>query len=181
MKLSDVTCLPRLFYDHSNPFEKQVKFYNTFVPPISIEKPSAYIIQQGWYDVIARLKLNNVIMHQLKKDTIIKVEYYLVDDYRSMIKPYEKHHRNFDIHLSTKIDSIHFLKGDYIIYTNQTANRYIIETLEPLSDDSFFSWNFFDAILQRKEFYSDYRWEDVAADFLKQHPEVRNQLEEKKR
>jgi hypothetical protein len=53
--------------------------------------------------------------------------------------------------------------------------------LEPLSDDSFFTWNFFDAVLQRKEFYSDYRWEDVAAEFLNKHPEVRNQLEEKKK
>ncbi len=181
MKISDVTGLPRLYYDHSKPFEKQVKFYNTFVPSISIQKPTAYIIQQGWHDVIRRLKLNGVIMQQLKHDTTIKVAYYMVDDYKSMNKAYEKHHRNYDIHLNTKIDSIHFLKGDYIIYTDQIANRYIIETLEPLSDDSFFSWNFFDAVLQRKEFYSDYRWEDVAADFLQQHPYVRNQLEEKKK
>jgi zinc carboxypeptidase len=181
MKISDVTGLPRLYYDHAKPFEKQVKFYNTYIPSITIEKPKAYIIPQGWHDVIARLKLNNVIMQHLKKDTVINVEYNLIDDYKSMNKAYEKHHRNYDIHLSTKTDSIHFLKGDYIIYTNQNANRYIIETLEPLSDDSFFSWNFFDAVLQRKEFYSDYRWEDVAADFLKQHSEVRNQLEEKKK
>jgi hypothetical protein len=83
--------------------------------------------------------------------------------------------------LSTHIDSIHFLKGDYIIYTGQDADRYIVETLEPLGDDSFFSWNFFDAVLQRKEYYSDYRWEDVAAGYIKQHPEVKEQLEEKKR
>lgn len=181
MKISDVTNLPRYYYDHSKPFEKQIKFYNTFIPSATVEKPKAYIIPHGWHGVIARLKLNGVIMQQLKNDTTIKAEYYLVDDYKSMSKPYEKHHRNYDIHLSTKTDSIHFLKGDYIIYTNQSANRYIIETLEPLSDDSFFSWNFFDAVLQRKEFYSDYRWEDVAADFLKQHPEIKNQLEEKKK
>jgi hypothetical protein len=120
-------------------------------------------------------------MYQLKNDTTIQVKYYIVNDYKSMSKPYEKHHRNYNIHLTAKTDTIHFLKGDYIIYTNQPANRYIVETLEPLSDDSFFSWNFFDAVLQRKEFYSDYRWEDVAADFLKQHPEVRSQLEEKKK
>jgi hypothetical protein len=181
VKTSDVTGLPRLFYDHSKPFEKQVKYYNTFVPSINIQKPKAYIIPHGWHDVIARLKLNGVIMYQLKKDTTIHIEYYMVNDYKSMSKPYEKHHRNYDIQLSTKTDSIHFLKGDYIIYTNQPANRYIIETLEPLSDDSFFSWNFFDAVLQRKEFYSDYRWEDVAAEYLKKHPEVRSQLEEKKK
>ena len=181
IKTSDVTGLPRLYYDHSKPFEKQVKFYNTFTPSISIQKPKAYIIPHGWHNVIARLQLNHVVMHQLKNDTAINVTYYLVGDYKSTNKAYEKHHRNYDIQLTTKTDTIHFLKGDYIIYTNQAANRYIIETLEPLGDDSFFSWNFFDAVLQRKEFYSDYRWEDVAADFLKRHAEVRNQLEEKKK
>jgi hypothetical protein len=180
MKISEVTGLPRLYYDHAKPFEKQVKFYNTYTPSIIIQKPKAYIISQGWHDVIARLKLNDVVMHKLKKDTTIQVEYYVVNDYKSMTKPYEKHHRNYDIHLNTKTDSIHFLKGDYIIYTGQNADRYIVETLEPLSDDSFFSWNFFDAVLQRKEYYSDYRWEDVAADYLKQHPDVRALLEEKK-
>ncbi|MEO8712040.1 MAG: M14 family metallopeptidase, partial [Parafilimonas sp.] len=140
MKISDVTGLPRLYYDHSKPFEKQVKFYNTYKPSIVVQKPKAYIIPQGWHNVIARLKLNDVIMHQLKKDTIIQVEYYMVNDYKSMNKPFEKHHRNYDIRLNTKTDSIHFLKGDYIIYTGQNADRYIVETLEPLSDDSFFSW-----------------------------------------
>ena len=115
--------------------------------PSTVQKPKAYIIPQGWHDVIDRLKLNNVIMHQLKKDTTISVEYYMVDDYKSMAKPYEKHHRNYNIKLSTHTDSIHFLKGDYIIYTGQDEDRYIVETLEPLSDDSFFSWNFFDAVL----------------------------------
>ena len=53
--------------------------------------------------------------------------------------------------------------------------------LEPTGDDSFFSWNYFDAILQQKEGYSDYRWEQVAAQYLKTHPELRQQLEAKKK
>jgi hypothetical protein len=53
--------------------------------------------------------------------------------------------------------------------------------LEPTGDDSYFSWNFFDAILQQKEGYSAYRWEDLAAAWLKDHPEVREKLEEKKK
>ncbi len=181
MKISDVTGLPRYYYNHSKPFEKQVKFYNTYVPFVSVQKPTAYIIPHGWHEVIERLNLNKVIMHQLKNDTTIYVEYYTVDNYKSIAKPYEKHHRNYDIQLTTKQDSTQFLKGDYLIYTNQNANRYIVETLEPLADDSYFSWNFFDAVLQRKEFYSDYRWEDVAADYLKQHADIRNQLKEKKK
>jgi hypothetical protein len=181
MKISEVTGLPRYYYDHSRPFERQVKFYNTYVPSAIVQKPKAYIIPGGWHEVIDRLRLNHVIMHPLKKDTTVETEYYMVDDYKSYANAYEKHHRNYNIHLSTHNDSIHFLKGDYIVYTGQETDRYIVETLEPLSDDSFFSWNFFDAILQRKEYYSDYRWEDVAADYLKQHPNLRNELEEKRK
>jgi hypothetical protein len=36
-----------------------------------------------------------------------------------------------------------FLKGDYIIYTGQREDRYIVETLEPQADDSYFSLEFF--------------------------------------
>ncbi len=52
--------------------------------------------------------------------------------------------------------------------------------LEPTGDDSFFAWNFFDAILQQKEGYSDYRWEDIAATELKNDPILREKLDAKK-
>ena len=79
------------------------------------------------------------------------------------------------------MQKIKFLKGDYMIYTGQAADRFLIETLEPGADDSYFSWNFFDAILQQKEGYSNYRWEDVAAKYLTEHPEVRAELEARKK
>ena len=105
--------------------KNRLSFTIRYVPSISIEKPKAYIIPQGWHDVIARLKLNSVIMHQLKKDTTINVEYYLVDDYKSMNKPYEKHHRNYDIHLSTKTDSSTFFKRRlYHLYKSKCKQVY---------------------------------------------------------
>jgi hypothetical protein len=58
------------------------------------------------------------------------------------------------------------LRGDIIVPTQQRAKRYLIETLEPQGSDSFFNWNFFDAILDRKEGFSDYVFEDVAAEML---------------
>jgi hypothetical protein len=180
-KTSEVTGMQRLFYDHSKPFEKEVKFYNTYIPSIAVEKPKGYIIPQGWRDVISRLKINGVAMEPLSNDTIIEAENYHIDDYKSLHNAYEKHHYNYDIKLSAKTDTISFLKGDYIVYTGQRADRYIVETLEPLGDDSFFKWNFFDGILQQKEGYSNYRWEDVAAKYLQQHPELKQRLEEKKK
>jgi len=180
-KTSGVTGMQRMFFDHSKPFDKQVRFYNTYIPAKTVEKPKAYIIPQGWWSVIDLLKINGVVMKRLAADTTITVDAYHIDDYKSQTRPYEKHHRNYDVKLSTQSQNVRFLKGDYIIYTSQRHDRYIVETLEPLGDDSFFSWNFFDAILQQKEGYSDYRWEDVAEPFIQQHPEIKDQLEEKKK
>jgi hypothetical protein len=120
-------------------------------------------------------------MQRLKKDTVIQVEVSRVTDYRTATRSFEKHYRQSGIRMSQQTENIRFLKGDYIIYTGQAADRFLIETLETGTDDSYFSWNFFDAILQQKEGYSNYRWEDVAAIYLKEHPEVKAELDAKKK
>ncbi len=180
-KPSNATGLNRMYYDRSKPFTKQVRFFNVFNPSNFVEAPVAYIIPQGWYGVIDLLKLNNVQMQQFKNDTLFDVDAYRIDDYKSMPRPYEKHHKNSGVKVTASNQKIRFLKGDYIIWLNQRANRYLVEMLEPTGDDSFFAWNFFDGILQQKEGYSDYRWDDLAAEVLKTNPELKTKLEEKKK
>jgi len=180
-KPSEISGQQRLYYDHSKPFEKEVRFYNYFHEDKSVNAPKAYLIPQGWYEVIDLLKLNGVIMRRLTKDTSIEVEVYHIDTYNSSSRAYEKHHRNTDTKVSSSNQTIKFLKGDYMIETHQPAKRFLVETLEPTGDDSYFSWNFFDAILQEKEGYSDYRWEDIAELYLKDHPELKNKLEDRKK
>ena len=180
-KLSEVTGMQRLYYDHSKPFSKPVRFYNYYKGANTVTAPQAYIIPQGWHNVVDILKLNGVAMKRFQNDTVILVEQYRIEEYKSAARPYEKHHKNTDIVTSSKTDTMRFLKGDYIINVDQPAKRYLIEMLEPKGEDGFFAWNFFDGILQQKEGYSDYRWEDVAAEYIKQHPEVKQLLEDRKK
>ncbi len=180
-KTSKVTGMDRLYYDRTKPFTRQINFYNYFTPDKIVTKPKAYIIPQGWHSVTDLLKLNNVKMQRLTKDSLIEVEAYRIEDYQTRTRAYEKHYQHYNTKVSSKKDAVLFLKGDYIIYTGQKADRFIVEMLEPTNDDSYFAWNFFDAILQQKEGYSDYRWEDVAAAYLEQHPEIRAELEEQKK
>jgi hypothetical protein len=180
-KTSKVTGLDRLYYDRTKPYSKQVEFYNYFIGDKIVTKPGAYIIPQGWYQVIDLLKLNKVKMQRFTKDTIITVGTYRIEDYQTRNRAYEKHYPHSNTRVSSNNQKIQFLKGDYIIYTGQRADRFLVEMLEPTGDDSYFAWNFFDAILQQKEGYSDYRWEDVAAQYLEEHPELRRELEERKK
>ena len=55
----------------------------------------------------------------------------------------------------------------------------MLETLEPEATDSFFNWNFFDTILQQKEGYSAYVFEDIAAEFLAKNPEIQKIFDNK--
>ncbi|RAJ11037.1 zinc carboxypeptidase [Chitinophaga skermanii] len=180
-KPSDISGLPRLYYDRSKPYVRNIKFFNYFNAGNFVSKPDAYIIPQGWWAVIDLLKGNKVQMQRLEKDTTIEVEAYRIDNYNTPQRPYEKHY----IHNGTKVtaqkERIAFHKGDYIIPMNQVANRYLIETLEPTGPDSFFNWNFFDAILGQKEGYSSYVFEDTGYEYFKQHPELQTALEEKKK
>jgi hypothetical protein len=69
-------------------------------------------------------------------------------------------------------------QGDYIVYTKQDAKRFIIEVLEPQGMDSYFTWNYFDAFLIQKEGYSDYAFEEIAANFLEENPSIKVKLKE---
>lgn len=180
-KTSAATGLQQMFYNHSKPFTAQVKYYNTFNPENIITAPKAYIIPQGWHAVIDLLKLNNVVIKQLGNDTLLDVEVYKIEEYKSFTRPYEKHHKNHSVKTSVSNQKIKCLKGDFIIYLNQKANRYLVEMLEPTGDDSFFAWNFFDGILMQKEGYSDYRWEETAAEILKNDPQLQAKLDEKRK
>jgi hypothetical protein len=180
-KQSEVSGLPRLFYDRSKPFTKQVPFYNHYLPAKTVKAPKAYIIPAGWPDVIHRMKDNGVQMKKLQHDTTITVTAYVVDNYETVPKPYEKHYLHKNIKTRSITAAIRFHAGDYIVSTTQDSRRYLIETLEPTAPDGFFAWNYFDAILQQKEYFSDYVFEDIAADLLKKDPELKKQLEEKKK
>lgn len=179
-KPSEVSGLPRLFYDRSKPYEKEVLFFNFYTPNNFIKKPTAYIIPQGWSRVIDLLKINQVTMTQLKKDTMIEVDVYRIDDYKTAARPYEMHHMNSDVKTSVSSKKIQFRKGDYYIPMNQVANRFLMETLEPAAADSYFAWNFFDGILGQKEGYSGYAFEDIAADYLKNNTDLKNKLEQRR-
>jgi len=178
---SEVSGLPRLHYDRSKPFTKDIPFYDTYVPLDEVTRPEAYIIPQGWHNVIALLRLNGVQVKALEKDTEMDVETYYIEELETPRQPFEGHYWHTSVKLRIEKQKLPFKKGDWLVPVNQSANRYIIETLEPKAVDSFFKWNFFDTILQAKEHYSGYVFEDLASDLLKKSPELKAKLDEKRK
>ena len=177
---SAITGGQRLKYDRSKPFTKDVSYQNYFKPTVEVAIPEAYVIPQGWWNVIDLLKLNQVTMVAFDRDTLISVERYKIDTYQTRTQAYEGHYLHFNTKVVSTSQDVLFRKGDYYIPTNQHAFRYLLETLEPQAPDSFFNWNFFDTILQQKEGFSPYAWEDMASELLLTNTELNTAFESKK-
>jgi hypothetical protein len=109
------------------------------------------------------------------------VTVYRIDSFQTAPRPYEGHYRHSAVHLTSQRKTVQLLQGDYIFWAEGSAyKRSLVELLEPESEDSYFAWNAFDAVLQQKEWYADYRWEDEAEKVLQAHPEIRRSLEARK-
>ncbi|MDX1829883.1 MAG: M14 family metallopeptidase [Lutibacter sp.] len=176
---SKVTTGKRLFYDETKPYTKPIDYYNQFKPTKYINIPKAYILKNGWWRVLNRLKENHIKYISIKKDTSINAVNQHIKDFKTSSKVFEGHYMHYNTEVTQTKQQVKFSKGDIYIPVNQSGARYLFETLEASATDSFFNWNYFDTILQRKEGYSPYVFEDIAAQFLKENPSIKEALKNK--
>lgn len=177
-KLSDITGEIRLFYDRNAPYIKDVPYYKEYKPGLTITKPKAYILKRGFGDAEQRLAALGIEMRELTKDTVMHVNVYRIENYRTSETPYEKHYYHSGTSVSSEETFVQFRKGDYIIDMGTYFDRLIMTILEPETEDSYFNWNFYDAILQQKEWYSSYVFEDKGFEYLQKDSILRDQFQE---
>ncbi len=175
---SEVTGLPRLRYDNARPTDTFVPWRDKYTPSLLKRKPLSYIIPQAWTaSIVQRLKNNGVAVEQLDGERSFTVEVDSIAEFRTGQQPFEGHYLHRDIRCSSRRTKHTPAAGDFLVRTGQVTDRFIMETLEPEGEDSYFAWGFFDSALQQKEWFSDYVFEDIAADLLKKDPVLKALLE----
>jgi len=168
------------YYDRESPFEKEIDYYLTYKSKVEVTLPSVYIIPQAYENIVELLDLNQINYERLEKDERINVEAYYIENIKSPKRPYEGHFLHSQIEVRKQNESIQFYQGDILVSTNQLGVRYIVETLEPQSDDSFLAWNFYDSHLQQKEWFSDFSFEPKAKEILATNDSLRTAFNLKK-
>ncbi|WP_299682958.1 M14 family metallopeptidase [uncultured Dokdonia sp.] len=179
---SEITGKQRLKYNREKPFTKDVTYYNYFKPTKEVTIPKAYFMPRGYRDIALKLRENDIRFKQLKRDTTFMAEVYHIDTYQTSRNPYEGHYPHYGTKVRKTQEEVTIPRDGYMILVedNKEGLRYLLETLEPEANDSFFNWNFFDTILQQKEGFSPYVWEDKALAFLNEHPDIKVAFEAKK-
>ena len=175
-----VSGAPRLFYDRNQPWTRKIPYYQYFIVSQSVTKPAGWIIPQAWAEVVDRLRLNGIQIMRLSQDQPINVERYRILDFETLPSPWEGHYQHRKVKVAADTIIQIGKKGDFVISADQPGVRYLMETLEPHAPDSWFCWNFFDAVLSQKEYFSAYVFEDLAASLLRENPQLKEALEIKK-
>jgi len=179
--IDKVTGLPRFGYDRSKPFSKEIPYYNVYDTVEEITIPEYYILPQGWSEVIERLKLNGIQLMPLKNDTVMEVTVDYIDEYATPKQPFNGHYFHNKVTTRSETQQIQYYTGDLLIPVRQDKIKYILEMLEPKAMDSFFRWNFFDSILDQREYFSSYGFEENALKYLQDHPDFKKKFEEKRK
>uniref|UniRef100_UPI0032177802 M14 family zinc carboxypeptidase n=1 Tax=uncultured Draconibacterium sp. TaxID=1573823 RepID=UPI0032177802 len=180
-QISPVSGLPRFGYDKTLPYTTTIKYFDVYKPTEEIKIPEYYVLPQAWKSVVNLLNLNGIEYETLKNDTTLEVEVYYIDEYSNAQRPYNGHYFHEQVSTKTEIQKISYYAGDLIIPVRQKKIKYLIETLEPKARDSFFRWNFFDNILDNREYFSSYGFEENALKYLDEHPEFKKEFEAKQK
>lgn len=168
----------RLYYDRSSVWERDIAYYNRFPVDVSVPAPQAYVVPQQWREAIERLEWNGVRMERIDADRMQQVAYYHIDSVTSRPTAYEGHMFHDEVVLERRHASVQLRAGDVLVPLDQDNARYAVETLEPLAHDSFFRWGFFNSVLEKKEAYSEYVFEDEAERLLAQEPALAAKFEQ---
>jgi hypothetical protein len=163
----------RLAYDRSQPWERDIAYFDRCAEATSVAVPRAYLVPQAWREVIERLQWNGVALQRLPADQLFPAaRVYRIGKVASRLGPYEGHMFHDEVALTTHTETIQASAGDVIVSLDQPRARYAVETLEPEAHDSFFRWGFFNSVLERKEAFSAYVFEDTALAMLRDEPEL---------
>ena len=157
----------RLSYDRTQPWEREIDYYDSFPADIVVATPRAYIVPQAWREAVERLQWNGVAMKRIEADGVQQVQCYRIVKVASRANAYEGHMFHDEVVLERYSADVTVRAGDWWIPLDQDQARYAVETLEPQAHDSFFRWGFFNSVLEKKEAYSDYVFEDHAMELLR--------------
>lgn len=161
-----------------NPITMEIPGQPAVAPRAKVLKPAAYWVPRQWSDVIDRLRAHGIPMETIQEPKVLSVEMYRVHESKISEEPFEGHVNV----ISTPVAECRvekFLPGSVRVPVSAPFGDLVCALLEPVSEDSFFSWGFFLEIIQRTEYVEAYVMEPMAEKMLAEDPKLAREFEDK--
>ena len=157
------------------PFEEEIPYYDICQVKDSVRIPKAYLIPREYKLITERMKLHGIKVEEIKSDKKFIVEKYKFRNIKFGQQLYEGHFQPAYEFEKFK-DTVVIPAGSFYISTNQRTIGIIVHLLEPLGQDSFVKWGFFNSIFEQKEYYEEYAMEPIAEKMMRQNPKLKEEF-----
>jgi len=160
------------------PLDLTVPMYQTFRVTAAVMPPVAYIVPAQWQEVIEVIKAHGLESIVLIESKSIEVESYRFVNIVWPGGPFEgRHMPRFET--ETIIETREFPPSSLVVPLAQSLARIALNLLEPIAQDSFAHWGFFNAIFEEKEYGEHYVLETLAREMLEKDPLLAREFHER--
>jgi len=133
--------------------------FDRFVPTLSVPLPGAYLVPASDTVVLNRLRAHGIttIRVDAAVDTSGRFEAFVVDSIARASRPFQGHN---EVRLAGHWSPVAVLgrRASYLVDTHQPLGRLAAWLLDPQSEDSFGTWNAYDAELSVGQPHPVLRW-----------------------
>ena len=154
----------------SAPWDTIIPLFRELVPAVSIVQPAGYVIPQEWSAAIALLQRQGVKVRRFARAWSDTVELTRIDQWNAEVPPFEGHHPLHVTAAHTERQWRTYRAGDAWVPLDQRGALMAMHLCEAQAPDGLVTWNYFDTVLQPKEYGEAYVVEPLARQMLAKDP-----------
>jgi hypothetical protein len=161
------------------PFDTMIPRFFALAPAVTVTQPAGYLVPREWRSVIERLDVHGVRYRRFARAWSDTVEQARIVDWKAAGESREGHH-------ALSVDSVVTVRrwrtwgpGDAWVPLDQRSALVAVHLLEARAPDALLRWNFFDTVLERKEYGEAYVVEPLARKMMQADPALAKEFRDK--
>ena len=166
---SDIAGIPITRYD-STPWDTLLPRFQHVEPALIVTQPAGYLVPREWTSVLDRLDVHGVRYRRFARAWSDTVEQTRIADWKAASESREGHY-------ALSVDRVEPVRrwrtwqpGDVWVPLDQRSALVAVHLLEAQAPDALARWNFFDTVLEKKEYGEAYVVEPLARKMMQQDP-----------
>ncbi len=161
----------------SAPQDTQVQLIRSLAEKVAPVAPLGYIVPRQWQEVIELLRAHGVATESIPKPLNGAFDSYRFENVRFAPTPFEGRFMVQSFTMRPVREERVLPAGSVFVPVGQRAGKVAMQILEPEAPDSAVRWGFFQTVFEQKEYFSEYIFEPIALEMLKQDSKLEEEFE----
>jgi hypothetical protein len=161
------------------PWDTTLSRFDHLEPALTVTQPAGYLVPQEWTKVADLLAVHGVRYRRFARAWSDTVEQARVVEWHAPAEPHEGHFA-LDIRKVEPVRRLRaFRPGDVWVPLDQRSALVAVHLLEAQAPDALLRWNFFDTVLEKKEYGEAYIVEPMARKMMQADPALAKEFRDK--